>query len=81
MAEIQWFPAGHVLGAGYSWVGLTDSQFQQPYWRTFRDERYAQVDLTPGKRPTPDNVVELLHEMRDALPLEEGPGVPYDADV
>ena len=84
MAEIQWFPAGRVQrkdGPGFSWVGLTPRQFDQAYWRTFRGERYAQVDLTPGKRPMPDNVVELLHEMRDALPPEEGPDVPYDADV
>lgn len=78
MAEIHWFPAERMHltdGPGFSWVGQTPRRFQQVYWRTFKDERYAQVDLTPGKWPTP----ELRNEMRSLLPSQEGPDVPPDA--
>ena len=82
MAEIQWSPVIFKDGpGGFWWCGLTSRQFQEPYWRVFMDERYAQIVLTPGERPRPDNVAELISEMRLALPPEEGPDVPHHAEL
>ncbi len=84
MAEIRWLPVGRVErkdGSGFKWIGQTPNRNSQSYWRTFRGERYAQVNLTPGEMPQPDNAADLLDEMQRAFPLAEGPDVPYDADI
>ena len=78
MTEIQWSPTGVTAdGSGFRWMGFTPKQFDYYYTRIFTGRRYAQIKRTPGERTTPDNAADLYREMRNMLPLEEGPDVPY----